>query len=582
MSLSPGSVIAEDYRIESALAQGGMGAVFIATQLSTGRRRALKVMHPTMVLDAASRARFLEEARIGSRIESDHVVEVVGAGIDASTNSPWLAMELLEGETLEDRIRSRGPIPRDELRRIVVGLRHALGRAHALGIVHRDLKPENLFLATSRSVGEHPTLKILDFGIAKLLHDGRTAATQNIAGSPMWMAPEQADGHAIRPSTDVWALGLIAFYAVTGVPYWKAASGETTLTKLLFEVLTEPLDPPSVRALAVAGPQAASLLPPGFDSFFARAVDRDSKARFANATEALDALELVLAGGATDVPAAVVAFAQTMVGVAPASSTTSHAASPSPAIAASTGAIPFLPPSPPRSRWAVVAGAVGLIGVGASVAAFVISSQRSGDRELGVSTLDPGEGPTAPSTAANQPTPPTPPAKIETSPPPTSGAATEVVPRTAPGSEPTPAPSRVVRTSPTPTSAPTPAPQAAPTPAPQASPPTTPAAPATTPAPAVEPEMSDEEAAWARTEASRFRATIVAPCWTDNPPADGAGADVTVAIGFGASGSVSSVRIDGTTNMAFRQCTVIRGTNYRVSSTPLTNRVVVRARLAGN
>ena len=104
MTLAAGTVVGGDFRIEAPLAAGGMGAVFIATQLSTGRRRALKVMHALLVSDAVSRERFLEEARVGSQIESEHVVEVVGAGVDAETGSPWLAMELLEGETLADRV----------------------------------------------------------------------------------------------------------------------------------------------------------------------------------------------------------------------------------------------------------------------------------------------------------------------------------------------------------------------------------------------------------------------------------------------------------------------------------------------
>ncbi|MCA9580029.1 MAG: serine/threonine protein kinase, partial [Myxococcales bacterium] len=185
---------------------------------------------------------FLEEARIGSEIESDHVVEVVGAGVDQDTGSPWLAMELLEGETLSDRV-ARGRLSPAELLPLVAGLRHGLGRAHARGIVHRDLKPENLFIARGRGAGAEESLKILDFGIAKLLQGGKTAATQNIAGSPLWMAPEQADGGAIRPATDVWALGLIAFDALVGQPYWRSAREGATLTRLLVEILTEPLEP---------------------------------------------------------------------------------------------------------------------------------------------------------------------------------------------------------------------------------------------------------------------------------------------------------------------------------------------------
>jgi serine/threonine protein kinase len=122
---SPGTIVGGDFRVDAPLAQGGMGAVFIATQLSTGRKRALKVMHTLLVGDAVSRERFLEEARIGSKIESDHVVEVVGAGVDQETGSPWLAMELLEGETLADRIERRR-MTAAALLPLLPGLRHGL------------------------------------------------------------------------------------------------------------------------------------------------------------------------------------------------------------------------------------------------------------------------------------------------------------------------------------------------------------------------------------------------------------------------------------------------------------------------
>ncbi len=175
--LSPGTVFAKDYRIVRALAEGGMGAVYVAEQLSTGKERALKVLLPRVLDDARNRESFALEARVGARIESDHVVEVVGAGVDEASGAPWLAMELLKGESLRELVTRRGALPRDEVRALFDHLGDALSKAHAAGIVHRDLKPENLFVAASRIKGVPFVLKVLDFGIARLIAHDRTAAT---------------------------------------------------------------------------------------------------------------------------------------------------------------------------------------------------------------------------------------------------------------------------------------------------------------------------------------------------------------------------------------------------------------------
>lgn len=151
--LTPGQVFARDFKVERLLSQGGMGAVYVVRQQSTDKLRALKVMHPQLVPDEKSRQRFVGEARVGARIESEHVVEVLAAGVDEETGVPWLAMELLDGVDLGDLSRHRGPLAAGEVRDAFAQLGHALGTAHAQGIVHRDLKPENLFLARSRREG---------------------------------------------------------------------------------------------------------------------------------------------------------------------------------------------------------------------------------------------------------------------------------------------------------------------------------------------------------------------------------------------------------------------------------------------
>lgn len=295
LELRQGTVFAGDYRVLEPLAHGGMGAVYVAEQVSTGRRRALKVMHPILVADDAARSRFIQEARVGGLIDSDHVVEVIAAGVDEASMMPWLCMELLEGETLQDRISRLGGLPPEELAEVAVQLRHALARAHHKGLVHRDLKPENIFLENPRRTGVLFTVKILDFGIAKLVQQakGRQASGTQALGSPLWMAPEQANAQPVSPATDVWAIGLIAFAALTCRIYWRTAStdGDLHLTKLLVEILVDPMSTASERAEELA---AAVIPGAGFDRWFARCIAREPASRHPEAGACLDALIEVL------------------------------------------------------------------------------------------------------------------------------------------------------------------------------------------------------------------------------------------------------------------------------------------------
>jgi serine/threonine protein kinase len=224
VQLMPGMVFAGDYEVIRPLAQGGMGAVYVVRQRSTAKQRALKVLHPQFAVDGPSRERFVQEARVAAEIDSDHVTEVVGAGVDPSTNTPWIAMELLDGEELAAHVERVGALSREAVRELIDQLCDALAKAHAKGIVHRDLKPENLFVARARRRGVPFTIKVLDFGIAKAVADNATAAkVSRTIGSPLWMAPEQAQlGARLTPATDVWALGLIVFYLLTGKYFWRA------------------------------------------------------------------------------------------------------------------------------------------------------------------------------------------------------------------------------------------------------------------------------------------------------------------------------------------------------------------------
>jgi formylglycine-generating enzyme required for sulfatase activity/tRNA A-37 threonylcarbamoyl transferase component Bud32 len=288
-------LFARDYRVVRPLSQGGMGSVYVVEQVSTGRERALKLMHPFLVRDPKLRQRFEQEAKVGALIESAHVVEIVGAGVDEATGIPWLCMELLRGQDLAAVVDEQGVMAPAVVLLIFEQLCHALGAAHAASIVHRDLKPENVFLASSRQAGVPFMVKVLDFGIAKVVAEGRKSDTSAI-GSPLWMAPEQTvTGGAVSQRTDVWALGLIAFKLLTGRSYWRGAHDETaSALTLLREIVMEPLVTASQRASELAAP----LPPVGFDAWFARCVAREPSDRFADAPEAFAALAPVLGGAA--------------------------------------------------------------------------------------------------------------------------------------------------------------------------------------------------------------------------------------------------------------------------------------------
>ena len=261
-----------------------MGAVYVVEQLSTGAERALKVMAPALAGDAQTRERFVREARIGAQIDSDHVVEVVTAGVDEESGSPYLVMELLRGEELADAAAALGPLPLGDVADVMEQIGHALERAHAKGIVHRDLKPENVFLAVPRRRAATFTVKILDFGIAKLVADQQQRGTQPL-GTPLYMPPEQTEpAGRITPASDVWALGLIAFHMLVGREFWLGAEG--TLPMLLREIVVDAIPTASERARELGVPDK---LPAGFDAWFMKCVARDIDQRFAEAGAAVRA-----------------------------------------------------------------------------------------------------------------------------------------------------------------------------------------------------------------------------------------------------------------------------------------------------
>jgi formylglycine-generating enzyme required for sulfatase activity/tRNA A-37 threonylcarbamoyl transferase component Bud32 len=368
-------VFGHDFRVVRALRAGGMGAVYVVDQLSTGKQRALKVMAPELATDAVTRERFVREASAASKIESDHVVEVVTAGIDDATGAPYIVMELLRGEELADVAARIGPMPLGDVAEVLAQVGHALEQAHAQGIVHRDLKPENIFLALSKRRDASFTAKVIDFGIAKLVADSQGTGTQPL-GTPLFMSPEQTDRRGkISPATDVWALGLITFKLITAKDFWLEAQGDGSLPVLLREIVLNPIPFASVRARELG---VEALLPTGFDAWFARCVNHKIEARFPEAGEAVRAFAEIVPHDAARSTALVQAGtldAGTSSGVTP------PALTPSAKVTPPSGTTPSVKPSPSGSTQSSgpdVLGPTAVLGSRASTASPVSTSGPAG------------------------------------------------------------------------------------------------------------------------------------------------------------------------------------------------------------
>lgn len=287
----------ERYRVIRCIKAGAMGAVYEVADQVTDRRRALKVMLPGAINDPELRARFAQEAKITGNVESDHIVEVFDAGVDAESGTPFLVMDLLRGEELGTMSTRRGALPMAEVVLYLTQVAVALDKTHAAAIVHRDLKPENLFL-TSRDDGT-PCVKILDFGVAKIAVQGTLATRTAMVGTPLYMAPEQIRGDgSIGPSADIYALGHIAFGLLVGCPYWMPeATGSPSIFALLHRILAGLPEAPSVRAA-----RRGIHLSPFFDAWFQRATAATPEERFGSATEAVMLLVEALAGASPPAP----------------------------------------------------------------------------------------------------------------------------------------------------------------------------------------------------------------------------------------------------------------------------------------
>jgi serine/threonine protein kinase len=276
--VKPGDILAGKYRVERVLGVGGMGVVVAATHIDLLERRAIKFMLAAQLGDAEAVERFLREARASSRLKSEHVAKVHDVG-RLENGAPYLVMEYLTGGDLRALLKRRGAVPAHEAALYVLQACEALAEAHGSNIVHRDLKPENLFL-TKRPDGT-PSIKVLDFGISKVLGAGADLAitsTQAIMGSPYYMSPEQLRASRdVDTRADIWSLGVILYQLVTNNLPFSGAN----LTALISAVIYGKFVPASEVRVGLSS---------AIDPIILRCLERDVDHRYPSVAELADDL----------------------------------------------------------------------------------------------------------------------------------------------------------------------------------------------------------------------------------------------------------------------------------------------------
>ncbi len=278
-----GRVLGGRFRLERQLGEGGFGTIWLAEQLVLGAPVAVKLIDLAIARQPGALERFLREAQAAATLRSPHVVQVLDYGVEG--DQPFIAMELLEGENLAQRLHRVGRLAPSEALRIVTHVARAMSRAHECNIVHRDLKPENVFLVRNE---DDEVAKVLDFGVAKMkspvvVDESTQTRTGSLIGTPHYMSPEQVQGNkTVDYRSDIWALGIMAFEMFTGQrPFTGNALGD-----LVLQICVRDITKPSQLAP----------VPAGFDEWFARAAERDQENRFQSARELAQTLREVVGG----------------------------------------------------------------------------------------------------------------------------------------------------------------------------------------------------------------------------------------------------------------------------------------------
>jgi serine/threonine protein kinase len=295
--IGAGQVLVGKYRVTREIGRGGMAAVYEAEHLTLGKKVAVKVLASELAASTIVIERFFREARAASSIKSANIVDIYDSG-RLEDGRPFIAMEMLDGETLYDRMTRIRLIDPQMTVRIITQCAKGLMKAHAVGIVHRDLKPENIFILKAED-GEE-LVKILDFGLAKFYSpvktDEKTARLTRegaVFGTPAYMSPEQVKGQgSVDHRADLWALGCMAYECLTGRPVWNTDQG---VAMTFASIAAAQLPIPS---------RMRTDLPTSFDEWFRKALERDPSKRFQTAKELAEALARAFGGGHVSVVSA--------------------------------------------------------------------------------------------------------------------------------------------------------------------------------------------------------------------------------------------------------------------------------------
>lgn len=281
--------LAGRYSLEGELGRGGMGIVYLAKDVRLDRPVAVKLLPPEMAAQPALRERFLREARTAARLSHPNIVPI--HVVDEVDDFVFFVMSYVEGQTLGQRVRERGPLPPEEGVRVLREVAWALSYAHEKGVVHRDVKPENILLEA-----ESGRAMVTDFGIAHVSRAAGLTTAGEILGTPEFMSPEQASGEEVDGRSDLYALGIVGHYALSGTLPFQAKSFQATVAKQL----TQAAPPLATVASGVPGPVGSAI---------DRCLAKDPAERFRDGEALAEALGRI-GGGRAEVPAAIRAFAE--------------------------------------------------------------------------------------------------------------------------------------------------------------------------------------------------------------------------------------------------------------------------------
>lgn len=302
-----GVVVDGRYEVLSVIGEGGMGTVYQVRHRALGKRFALKALRKDLALDGEIAARFIQEARTAAAVSHPGLVEITDFG-RLESGQVYFVMELLEGQSLAALLRSGGPLPAARGLSIVRQLVHALKAAHDANIVHRDLKPDNIHV--SRGDADSDLVKIVDFGLAKVIGSSKLTRSGMVFGTPHYMSPEQAAGELVDHRADIYALGIVMYEMFTGKVPFEADSYMGVLTKHMYMTPA----PPSQLA-----PQLKSL--GSLEDVILRCLQKRPEARYPNLTALLADLDQRLpassphAAGARPAPVSVLADQLELPGV---------------------------------------------------------------------------------------------------------------------------------------------------------------------------------------------------------------------------------------------------------------------------